>query len=109
MEFESLVIRILTSRCAYVTVKVKSLSRVRLFVTTWTEEPTRQDFPGKNTGEGCHFLLQKFPLLHFPFHRGDRAAGKSCVFYLVLSENYHPYNKSDFSALLDLEFFVFFF
>ena len=108
MEFESLVIRILTSRCAYVTVKVKSLSHVQLFVTTWTEEPTRQDFPGKNTGKGCHFLLQKFPLLHFPFHRGDRAAGKSCVFYLVLSENYHPYNKSDFSALLDLEFFFFF-
>ena len=42
-------------------VKVKSLSRVWLFVTPWTT-PTRLlcpwDFPGKNTGVGCHFLLQ---------------------------------------------------
>ena len=28
------------------------LSRVRLFATPWTV-----DFPGKNTGVGCHFLL----------------------------------------------------
>ena len=44
-------------------VKVKSLSRVRLFVIPWTV--TYQavlhswDFPGKNTGVGCHFLLQE--------------------------------------------------
>ena len=42
-------------------VKVKSLSRVRLFVTPWTV-PARLlypwDFPGKITGVGCHFLLQ---------------------------------------------------
>ena len=42
-------------------VKVKSLSRVRLFATPWTEEPTRLlrpwDFPGKSTGVGCHCLL----------------------------------------------------
>ena len=49
-----------------VKVKVKSLSRVRLFATPWTEEPTRflrpWDFPSKNTGAGCHFLLQEiFP------------------------------------------------
>ena len=41
--------------------KVKSLSRVRFFVTPWTE-PTRLlcpwVFPGKSTGVGCHFLLQ---------------------------------------------------
>ena len=46
-------------------VKVKSLSRVRLFVTPWTvayqvplsmEFP--RDFPGKSTGVICHFLLQ---------------------------------------------------
>ena len=92
----------------HVIVEVKSLSRVQLFVTPWTEEPTRQDFPGKNTGEGCHLLLQKFALLHFPFYRGDRATGKSGVFYLILSENYNPYNKSDFSALLELEFWVLF-
>ena len=43
-----------------VKVKVKSLSRVRLFATPWT--PIRLfrpwDFPGKSTGVGCHFLLQ---------------------------------------------------
>ena len=40
---------------------VKLLSRIRLFATTWTV-PARLlhpwDFPGKNTGVGCHFLLQ---------------------------------------------------
>jgi len=48
--------------------KVKLLSRVRPFATPWTrpQEPTRflcpWDFPGKNTGVGCHFLLQEiFP------------------------------------------------
>ena len=42
-------------------VKVKSLSRVRLFVTPWMQ-PTRLlrpwDFPGKSTGVGCHCLLR---------------------------------------------------
>ena len=49
-----------------VKVKVKSLSRVRLFVTPWTvayQASTRLlrpwDFPGKNTGVGRHFLLQE--------------------------------------------------
>ena len=42
---------------------MKWLSCVRLFVTSWTyHEPTKilspWDFPGKNTGVGCHFLLQ---------------------------------------------------
>ena len=45
-----------------VKVKVKSLSCVRLFATLWTVAQTRLlcpwDSPGKNTGEGCHFLLQ---------------------------------------------------
>ena len=42
-------------------VKVKSLSRVRLFVTPWTvayQLLHPWNFPGKNTGVGCHFLLQ---------------------------------------------------
>ena len=42
-------------------VKVKSLSRVRLFVTPWTgayQVPPSMEFPGKSTGVGCHFLLQ---------------------------------------------------
>ena len=42
-------------------VKVKSLSRVQLFVTPWTVA-TRLlcpwDFPGNSTGVDCHFLLQ---------------------------------------------------
>ena len=50
--------------------KVKLLSCVRLFVTPWTVAyPTEGcrvlcpcAFPGKNTGVGCHFLLQRiFP------------------------------------------------
>ena len=44
-----------------VLVKVKSLNRVRLFVTHGLQ-PARLlcpwDFPGNNTGVGCHFLLQ---------------------------------------------------
>ena len=41
--------------------KVKSLSHVRLFETPWTvayQLLHPGDFPGKNTGVGCHFLLQ---------------------------------------------------
>ena len=40
--------------------KVKSLSRVRLFATPWTVayQKSPWDFPGKTTGVGCHFLLQ---------------------------------------------------
>ena len=37
------------------------LSCVRLFVTPWTvalQAPLSMNFPGKNTGVGCHFLLQ---------------------------------------------------
>ena len=49
-----------------VKMKVKSLSHVQLFVTLWTvayqAPPTRLlcpcEFPGKNTGVGCPFLLQ---------------------------------------------------
>ena len=43
--------------------KAKSLSHVRLFATPWTARLLRPwDSPGKNTGVGCHFLLQQiFP------------------------------------------------
>ena len=37
------------------------ISRVQLCVTAWTaahQAPRPWDFPGKNTGVGCHFLLQ---------------------------------------------------
>ena len=40
---------------------MKSLSHVQLFVTPWTvayQAPLSWDFPDKNTGVGCHFLLQ---------------------------------------------------
>ena len=36
-------------------------SHVELFVTQWTvapQAPLSMDFPGKNTGVGCHALLQ---------------------------------------------------
>ena len=39
----------------------KSLSHVQLFATLWTvayQALPPWDFPGKNTGVGCHFLLQ---------------------------------------------------
>ena len=42
--------------CVYV------LTHVQLFVAPWTIQPTRLlcalDSPGKNTGMGCHYLLQ---------------------------------------------------
>ena len=37
------------------------LSRVQLFATPWTgahQAPLSMEFPGENTGVGCHFLLQ---------------------------------------------------
>ena len=43
-------------------VKVKTLSRVRLFETPWTaayQAPLSMDFLGKSTGVGCHWLLRK--------------------------------------------------
>ena len=44
---------------------MKSLSCVWLFATPWTityQAPLSMNFPGRNTGVGCHFLLQRiFP------------------------------------------------
>ena len=63
--------------------KVKLLSHVLLFVTPWTvahQAPVCQwDSPGRNTGVGCHALLQGiFPtqgwhlyLLHLLHWQGD--------------------------------------
>ena len=50
-------------------VKVKSLSRVRLFATPRTaahQAPPSIGFPGKSTGVGCHCLLReiKLPILN---------------------------------------------
>ena len=48
-------------------------SHVRLFLTLWTVEPARLlcpwDSPGKNTGVGYHFLLQRiFPMQGLNLH-----------------------------------------
>ena len=46
-------------------VKVKSLSRVRLFTTPWTaahQAPLSMDFPGKCAGVGCHPPYNSQPL-----------------------------------------------
>ena len=42
---------------------MKLLSRVRFFATPWTNRLLHSwDFPGTNTGVGCHFLRQEiFP------------------------------------------------
>ena len=49
----------------YISYIMKSLSHVQLFATPWTVAYRLLlpwDFPGKNTGVGCHFLLQEiFP------------------------------------------------
>ena len=45
--------------CLGLKAKVKLLSHVQFFVTPWTARLLcLQDFPGKSTGSGCHFLLQ---------------------------------------------------
>ena len=49
-------------RDSRVIIEVKLLSRVWLFATPWTvayQVPRPWDFPGKSTGVGCQFLLQK--------------------------------------------------
>ena len=61
--------------------EVKSLSRVRLFATPWIAAHRLLcpwDFPGKNTGVGCHCLLQGIFLIResnpgLP-HRGQAQA-----------------------------------
>ena len=48
-------------RYMFVKWKWKSLSHVRFFATPWTvahQDPLSMESPGKNTGLGCHFLLQ---------------------------------------------------
>ena len=56
--------------CSKVKVKVKLLSHVQLFGTPWTvahQAPPLWDSAGKNTGVGCHFLLQGI----FPTQRSN--------------------------------------
>ena len=50
-----------TSKTALACMRAQSLSCVKLFVTPWTvalKALCPQNFSGKNTGVGCHFLLQ---------------------------------------------------
>ena len=51
-------------------------SRVRLCVTPWTaahQAPRPWDSPGKNTGVGCHFLLQRVKV------KSEREVTQSCL------------------------------
>ena len=62
--FQQIVLRQLSvCVCVYVRVRthVQSLSHVRIFATLWMvagQAPLSVGFSGKNTGVGCHFLLQ---------------------------------------------------
>ena len=54
-----------------VCMRAQSLSRVHPFVTPWTstrQAPLSKGFPGKNTGVGCHVLLQGI----FPTQESNR-------------------------------------
>ena len=76
--------------CACPLIEGESESEVtQLCLTPWTiacQAPSFQDFPGKNTGVGCCFLLQGiFPtqgsnlgLLHFRQTRQSEPPGKPC-------------------------------
>ena len=57
-------LQIFTCLTLMITLWLKLLSHVRLFVTPWTARFFRLwDFPGKNTGVACNFLLQGiFPI-----------------------------------------------
>ena len=64
--------------------KVKSLSRVGLFATSWTvvhQALSPWDFPCKSTGVGCHFLLQGIFLT-----QGSNLGLQHCRQTLLLSE-----------------------
>ena len=96
---------VLTTIWKWKKVKVKSFSHVRLFATPWTpanQAPCPWDFPGKNTGVGCHFLLQEIfltqglnlGLLHgrqMLYHLSHHAYSKS--FGLILWESFHLQNN----------------
>ena len=52
---------VISVMCVLVT--LAQLCCIRLFATPWTvalQAPCPWNFPGKNTGVGCHFLLQGF-------------------------------------------------
>ena len=51
-------------------------SHIRLFATTWTVSSVHGDSPGKNTGVGCHALLQGIFLTQ---------GSNPCLLYLLIS------------------------
>ena len=64
---------------------MKSLSRVPLFATPWTvayQDPLSMEFPGKNTGVGCHFLREH--KLAFPETAWDMGYFNHLYFHLHL-------------------------
>ena len=82
-----------------------SFSLAQLFGTPWTvahQAPLSMDFPGKNTGAGCHFLLQGI------FPTGDRTHVSciSCIGRWILSTE--PPGKSHLCTGAILTFFVIF-
>ena len=90
---------------------VESLSQVRLFCYPKTEEPARLlclwDFPGKNTGVGCNFLLpgifltlQLNPsLLHWqenPFLPSHQGSPRFCA---ILKKKNAPNSGNDENSI----------
>ena len=72
-------------------VKVKSLSRVWLLVTSWTAAYQARllhpwDFPGKSTGLGCHCLLY--------------ALHSKCLFPVVIKNHYFVFKILIYVKLL---------
>ena len=88
--------------------RVKSLSRVRFFATLWIvayQAFCPWNFPSKNTGVGCHFLLQEiFPtlesnpgLLHcrqmlLPFDLPGKFIASVVEFYLIFFISFRKIN-----------------
>ena len=81
-------------------------SRVQLFVTPWTVATKLLcpwDFPGKNTGVDCHFLLQGI----FPTQGSNQVFCGSCIacgFFTTLSHWGSPCK----STVLQYRIFFFF-
>ena len=82
--------------CSYCSVT----SHVQLFATPWTvahQAPLPKDFPGKNTGGGCHFLLQVIfwtqgsnpALLHYRWILYHSATQEATIFLGSTYKQYH--------------------
>ena len=55
-------------------VKMKSLSRVWLLATPWTDSSNPWDFLGKSTGVACHCLLWKSTVVRYKSDNSDLTA-----------------------------------